>query len=207
MYLAHVFPSYSRTNTERALRGSGIAFPPVNGRLLDRNIDRLMESGYLPGPSASARCPAPMPTSRYPDWESFEFPAATAPTHAGVMPRRADAPVAFCADLSPASVLGAYRRGIIPLPAPDEYFRTLNEVRYEDQVAAGAIAVVGDERGRPLLGGLVVARPAAGDRRGRRAPRPQRQEAAAPRRAHAPPPTPRSARSPRRAARAGSRAG
>jgi amino acid adenylation domain-containing protein/thioester reductase-like protein len=53
MYLAHVFPSYSRTNTERALRGSGIAFPPVNGQLLDRNIDRLMESGYLPDPSAS----------------------------------------------------------------------------------------------------------------------------------------------------------
>jgi amino acid adenylation domain-containing protein/thioester reductase-like protein len=53
MYLAHVFPSYSRTNTERALRGSGIAFPPVNGQLIDRNIDRLMESGYLPSPSAS----------------------------------------------------------------------------------------------------------------------------------------------------------
>jgi thioester reductase-like protein len=53
MYLAHVFPSYSRTNTERALRGSGIAFPPVNGRLIDRNIDRLMESGYLPSPSSS----------------------------------------------------------------------------------------------------------------------------------------------------------
>jgi amino acid adenylation domain-containing protein/thioester reductase-like protein len=53
MYLAHVFPSYSRTNTERALRGSGIAFPPVNGQLIDRNIDRLMESGYLSSPSAS----------------------------------------------------------------------------------------------------------------------------------------------------------
>jgi thioester reductase-like protein len=53
MYLAHVFPSYTRTNTKRALRGSGIAFPPVNGQLLDRNIDRLMESGYLPDPSAS----------------------------------------------------------------------------------------------------------------------------------------------------------
>ena len=53
MYLAHVFPTYSRTNTERALRGSGIAFPPVDGRLMDRNVDRLMESGYLPSPSAS----------------------------------------------------------------------------------------------------------------------------------------------------------
>ncbi len=53
MYLAHVFPSYSRANTERALRGSGIAFPPVNGQLLDRNIDRLMETGYLSAPSAT----------------------------------------------------------------------------------------------------------------------------------------------------------
>ena len=52
MYLAHVFPSYSRSNTEHALAGSGIAFPPVNGQLLDRNIDRLMESGYLRSPSA-----------------------------------------------------------------------------------------------------------------------------------------------------------
>ncbi len=52
--------------------------------------------------------------------------------------------MAFCADLSPASVLGAYRRGIIPLPVSDEYLRTLNEFRYEDQVAAGAIGLVGD---------------------------------------------------------------
>jgi leucyl/phenylalanyl-tRNA--protein transferase len=81
-----------------------------------------------------------MPTSRFPDWESFEFPAAA---------ENADAPVAFCADLSPASVLGAYRRGIIPLPVSDEYFRTLNEFRYEDQVAAGTIALVGDEAADP----------------------------------------------------------
>jgi amino acid adenylation domain-containing protein/thioester reductase-like protein len=53
MYLAHVFPTYTRANTERALRGSGIAFPPVNGQLIDRNIDRLMESGYLSDPAAS----------------------------------------------------------------------------------------------------------------------------------------------------------
>ncbi len=52
MYLAHVFPTYSRSNTAHALAGSGIAFPPVNGQLLDRNIDRLMESGYLRSPSA-----------------------------------------------------------------------------------------------------------------------------------------------------------
>jgi leucyl/phenylalanyl-tRNA--protein transferase len=83
-----------------------------------------------------------MSASRYPDWESFKFPAAPAADSG-------DAPVAFCADLSAASVLGAYRRGVIPMPAPSEYFRTLNEVRYEDQVAEGTIAVVGDEHDDP----------------------------------------------------------
>jgi leucyl/phenylalanyl-tRNA--protein transferase len=81
-----------------------------------------------------------MSPSRYPDWESFEFPAGADP---------AGAPVAFCADLSPASVLAAYQRGIVPMPAPDEFFRGLSEIRYEDQVAEGAIAVVGD--GDPYL--------------------------------------------------------
>jgi leucyl/phenylalanyl-tRNA---protein transferase len=80
-----------------------------------------------------------MSANYYPDWASVRSPAAGP----------ADGPVAFCADLSAASVLGAYRRGIIPLPAPDEYLRTLNEVRYEDQVAAGTIAIVGDERDDP----------------------------------------------------------
>jgi leucyl/phenylalanyl-tRNA---protein transferase len=79
-----------------------------------------------------------MSPSRYPDWESFKFPAGPG-----------DRPVAFCADLSPASVLGAYRRGIVPLPAPGEYFRTLNEINYEDQVADGTLPVVGDERDDP----------------------------------------------------------
>jgi leucyl/phenylalanyl-tRNA---protein transferase len=78
-----------------------------------------------------------MPTSRYPDWESLEIRSS------------GDTPVAFCADLSPASVLGAYRRGIIPVPAPDEYFRTLNEVRYEDMVADGTIGLVGGGRDDP----------------------------------------------------------
>jgi amino acid adenylation domain-containing protein/thioester reductase-like protein len=50
MYLEHVFPSYSRSNLERALRGSGISFPPASGKLLDANINRLMETGYLPAP-------------------------------------------------------------------------------------------------------------------------------------------------------------
>jgi leucyl/phenylalanyl-tRNA---protein transferase len=78
-----------------------------------------------------------MPASRYPDWESLDIRAP------------GDIPVAFCADLSPASVLGAYRRGIIPLPAADEYFRTVNEVRYEDRVADGTIGLVGSGRADP----------------------------------------------------------
>jgi amino acid adenylation domain-containing protein/thioester reductase-like protein len=39
MYLEHVFPSYNRSNTERALEGSGIVFPPVDDELLDRTIN------------------------------------------------------------------------------------------------------------------------------------------------------------------------
>jgi leucyl/phenylalanyl-tRNA--protein transferase len=80
-----------------------------------------------------------MTASSYPDWESFELPAAGP----------AGAPVAFGADLSAASVLAAARRGVIPMPAPDDYVRTLNEFKFEDLVAAGAIAVVGPDRGDP----------------------------------------------------------
>ena len=82
-----------------------------------------------------------MPASRYPDWESFRFPAGPATA--------LDQPVAFCADLSPASVLGGYRRGIVPIPAATEFIRTRNEVLYEDEVAAGAIAIVGGSRDDP----------------------------------------------------------
>jgi leucyl/phenylalanyl-tRNA---protein transferase len=87
-----------------------------------------------------------MPASRYPDWDSFEFPAGLGPA-----PGTAEGPVAFCADLGPASVLGASRRGIFPMPAADDFFRGLNEIRYEDQVAAGAIAIVGEDRDDPYL--------------------------------------------------------
>jgi len=73
----------------------------------------------------------------YPDWDSFQLRAEIA-----------DGPVAFGADLSPDSVLTAYRRGVIPFPAADEYHRTLHEVRYEEQVEAGAIGLVGDPAGR-----------------------------------------------------------
>jgi leucyl/phenylalanyl-tRNA---protein transferase len=83
-----------------------------------------------------------MSASRYSDWESVEFPVG--PDAAGT-----DRPIAFCADLSPGSVLAAYRRGIFPMPAPGDYWRDLNEIRYEDQVAAGTIAIVGDDQADP----------------------------------------------------------
>jgi amino acid adenylation domain-containing protein/thioester reductase-like protein len=50
MYLGHTFPSYGRANTERALRGSGIAFPPVDENLLDLLIAHLVSTGYLRDP-------------------------------------------------------------------------------------------------------------------------------------------------------------
>jgi len=83
-----------------------------------------------------------MSASRYSDWASVELPPS--PDAAG-----SDRPVAFCADLSPGSVLAAYRRGVFPMPAPGDYWRDLNEIRYEDQVAAGTIAIVGDDRADP----------------------------------------------------------
>ncbi|MFI6444086.1 leucyl/phenylalanyl-tRNA--protein transferase [Kitasatospora sp. NPDC050543] len=55
----------------------------------------------------------------------------------------ADAPAAFCADLGPEGLLAAYRRGLFPMPAPDEYAAALNEALFEDRVAAGEIAVLG----------------------------------------------------------------
>src|SRR5450432_1431979 len=96
-----------------------------------------------------------MPTSRYPDWESFTFPAVSPEPGSGSGSGNgngnggSDRPVAFCADLSRASVLGAYRKGIVPLPASGDYFATLNEFRYSSEVAAGTIAIVGDEGGDP----------------------------------------------------------
>jgi leucyl/phenylalanyl-tRNA--protein transferase len=74
-----------------------------------------------------------MTRRNYRDWESFDMSTA-----------RGDCPAAFCGDLSPASVLSAYKKGIVPFPAHNEYGRIMNEFRYEDQVAEGVIAVVGD---------------------------------------------------------------
>jgi leucyl/phenylalanyl-tRNA---protein transferase len=73
-----------------------------------------------------------MTVRHYPDWESFT-----------IAPGAPDGPVAFGADLSPVSVLGAYKNGIFPFPAPDEFARDSNEFRYEDQVSDGVIGLVG----------------------------------------------------------------
>ena len=70
--------------------------------------------------------------TRYPSWSALDLRAAPA-----------DAPAAFCADLSPAGLLAGYRAGAYPMPAEDEYARYLSEARFEDGVAAGDIAVVG----------------------------------------------------------------
>lgn len=73
-----------------------------------------------------------MPVSRYPDWSSFQLRS-----------QARDSPVAFGADLSPDSVLAAYKSGVFPIPAADEYARNFNEFRYEDQVADGRVVLVG----------------------------------------------------------------
>lgn len=72
------------------------------------------------------------------DWDSIE-----------ISPEAKDGPVAFCADLSPASILSAYRRGIFPFPAADEHARDMNEYWYEDQVADGVISLVGSAQENP----------------------------------------------------------
>ncbi len=79
-----------------------------------------------------------MPVSRFPDWESFS-----------IAPKATDSPVAFGANLSPASVLSAYQHGIFPFPAPDEHIRDINEFQYEDQVSDGVIGLVGSTHDDP----------------------------------------------------------
>ena len=80
-----------------------------------------------------------MPVSCCPDWDSFE-----------IAPQATGGPVAFSADLSPASILSACGNGIFPFPAADEFARNINEFRHEDQVAAGVIGVVGSPHDDPF---------------------------------------------------------
>ncbi len=53
MHLEHIFPAYTRSRTEQALRGSGIVFPAVGEELLDLNLDRLIVTGYLRDPGGT----------------------------------------------------------------------------------------------------------------------------------------------------------
>ncbi|EKX66065.1 leucyltransferase [Streptomyces ipomoeae 91-03] len=76
--------------------------------------------------------------SRRPAWEALN-----------VLEAAHDGPVAFCADLSPASLLAAYRAGVYPFPASDEYTRALNEALFADQVQEGRIRLMGEESADP----------------------------------------------------------
>ena len=61
----------------------------------------------------------------------------------------ADGPVAFSAGLGPDELLAAYRAGAYPLPASGDIARTINEVSYEDEVAADRIWLVAEDAGDP----------------------------------------------------------
>src|SRR5208282_2662685 len=110
---------------------------PARRRDASRSHHRSPDSNTVPEePRRNGAAPVSrindMPVSRYPGWESFK-----------ITPNARDCPVAFCADLSPASVLSACKRGIFPFPAPDEHLRDINEFQYEDRVSDGAIGLVG----------------------------------------------------------------
>jgi len=51
MYFQDVFPRFTRDNTDRALAGSGIVFPPVDIRMLDGYVAFLLSIGYLTPPA------------------------------------------------------------------------------------------------------------------------------------------------------------
>ncbi|WP_328909507.1 leucyl/phenylalanyl-tRNA--protein transferase [Streptomyces sp. NBC_00234] len=61
----------------------------------------------------------------------------------------AGGPVAFCGDLSPDTVLEAYRAGLYPFPAQDAFACQMNEALFEADVASGAIAILGDGKRNP----------------------------------------------------------
>ncbi|HEV2780417.1 MAG TPA: leucyl/phenylalanyl-tRNA--protein transferase [Actinophytocola sp.] len=64
-------------------------------------------------------------------WESLDLSGAAA-----------DGPVAFHDDLSPATLLEAYRHGLYPFPADTEEQRLLHEITAEIGIAAGQITVL-----------------------------------------------------------------
>ncbi|MFC5662278.1 leucyl/phenylalanyl-tRNA--protein transferase [Kitasatospora misakiensis] len=54
----------------------------------------------------------------------------------------ADGPAAFGGDLAPGTLLAAYRHGLFPLPAADDYASAFNEARHEEAVLAGRITLL-----------------------------------------------------------------
>nr|WP_244287323.1 amino acid adenylation domain-containing protein [Amycolatopsis rubida] len=51
LHIRHAFPRFSRANSERALAGSTVAFPPVTDELLDLYLDYFHTSGFIRRPS------------------------------------------------------------------------------------------------------------------------------------------------------------
>ncbi|MHB9857566.1 amino acid adenylation domain-containing protein [Streptomyces sp. YIM S03343] len=47
MYFEGVFPEFTRTNTEQALKDVGIAIPPVNEKMLDCQLDFVQQADYV----------------------------------------------------------------------------------------------------------------------------------------------------------------
>jgi leucyl/phenylalanyl-tRNA---protein transferase len=64
-------------------------------------------------------------------WESLDLSRAPA-----------DGPVAFGHDLSPASLLAAYRHGVYPFPAETIEHRLINELTYEADVRSGRVRLL-----------------------------------------------------------------
>jgi amino acid adenylation domain-containing protein/thioester reductase-like protein len=160
MYLEHVFPAYTRKHLDRALAGSGIAFPPVDAALFDLAIGRLMATGYLRAPDAGQLLPGlGLARDRGPG---------------GRLPRRV---LRRSEPGQPAERLPARDR-----PAPGGQRICPRYQRVPVRGTGGGRADSRRRRRRPVPGDLVVSRPETGDRRRRCPSGPQRQEAAAPER-------------------------
>jgi amino acid adenylation domain-containing protein/thioester reductase-like protein len=114
MYLEHIFPTYTQENTERALRDTGIAFPPVDEDLLDLHIARLVSAGYLkdprnghPGDLALSNCEAPHGSQLSPE---------LGVTRCVTVPRRL--PCRLLRGSEPAERAGRLPAGHNPVPRP-----------------------------------------------------------------------------------------
>jgi thioester reductase-like protein len=146
MYLGHVFPRYTRSRAERALAGSGIDFPPVGDRLLDQTIGRLITTGYLTAPRLAAHALPGLGVAR----DRRRRPGRPA---GGVL--RGPEP-------------GQRARRVPARPVPDARAGRAVPHHQRDPVrgpGGGRDDRPGRRGGRrPVLGGVVVARPAAGDR-------------------------------------------